>query len=473
MRKFREPLSRKQISILPPSIEEYVNERDLVRYIDVLVDEMDLQLIESCYSEFGRPAYSPRVLLKIIFYGKMRGIRSSRELAQACKENLKFMFVAGHESPDFRTISDFRKTHHEHLGQLLGQTIEIGVRAGIIKLEHVAIDGTKIGAFAGRRSFKSAKYLKEWLVRLQMKLKDSFQEDIVLDKEEELSLGDDYEMVLPEDIEDIKALREKIKEALKHYEAVEGEKPNAISITDPESRFMKGKGINPSYNALAAVDKDSRMVVGGYVTNAVSDNAELKPSLEEIHKNTGSNPAVITADKGFRAHEGLVELEKRVIDGYVPPPNPSSKNFTLEDFKYNADSDAYICPNDKILKFKSNSKTKGRNSKNYVCNECQGCPLKEACMQKEGATRQLTVSVHQNLVDHMKIKTESEIGKQMAKIRLSVVEPLFGYLKASKKLRQFFFRGQNMINSMWRLELAAYNLEKLAIMNKKIALQAA
>ncbi len=155
MKTFRSGMSRNQLTMLPASIEEYVLPEDLVRYVDVLVEEFDLSEIETSYSAFGRPAYSPRLLVKVLLYGKMRGIRSGRELSRACRENLRFIYLACNEQPDFRTINDFRKVHSASLAKLLRQTIEIGLNEGIIDLKQVCIDGTKLGASAGRRSFKS------------------------------------------------------------------------------------------------------------------------------------------------------------------------------------------------------------------------------------------------------------------------------------------------------------------------------
>ena len=132
MRYFRLGQSRDQLSLLPPSLEEYVPRDDSVRFVDALVEEFDLREIESKYSSLGRPGYSPRMLVNLLLYGKIRGIRASRELARACKENVRFMYLVQNEQPDFRTISDFRKNHIEALGGLLRQTVSIGLTEGVM-----------------------------------------------------------------------------------------------------------------------------------------------------------------------------------------------------------------------------------------------------------------------------------------------------------------------------------------------------
>ena len=141
-------------------------------------------------------------------------------------------------------------------------------------------------------------------------------------------------------------------------------------------------------------------------------------------------------------------------------PSESDKRFTVSDFRYDSKQAAYICPNNKLLsKYYVQQR---EDSTQYRCNYCGGCPLKTKCLLPKGTYRTLTVWNQHHLIEEMNRKNELPIGVEMAKKRSATVEPLFGYLKASKKLRQFFFRGMNMINAMWKLELAAYNVEKLA-----------
>jgi transposase len=178
---------------------------------------------------------------------------------------------------------------------------------------------------------------------------------------------------------------------------------------------MRSKGTNPAYTGLAAVDEKSRMVVGGYANNSVSDNAELSPSLEDIESNTGKNPTVVTADKGFRAHKGLRALVERNIDGFVPPPNESKKRFTLSDFKYEPETNSYTCPNQKSLQYKTLCKKKP--ARMYRCEECKECLLIKQCMPGGGKNRTLYVGLENDLVQAMIKKTSSPRGVEMAKKR--------------------------------------------------------
>jgi hypothetical protein len=183
--------------------------------------------------------------------------------------------------------------------------------------------------------------------------------------------------------------------------------------------------------------------------------------LKDIEANTGRNPKVLSADRGYSLKEGLEDLQKRGIDGYIPQRKEKSAYFKQEDFQYEAQTDTYRCPQGRVLRYRGFSQNKRKKWRRYVCTDCRGCALAKRCFHQGTSNRTLCVSVYSDLHYKMREKTRSERGKQMARIRSSTVEPLFGHLKANRKLRQMYYRGLAMIDSMWKLELAAYNIEKL------------
>ena len=462
MRKFREPISRLQQTLLPRSVEEFVSEDDSVRYVDSLVDELDLSKIETKYSNIGRPGFNPYTIVKILIYGKIRGIRASRELSQACKENLKFIFLSNGEKPDFRTISLFRKRFSKELSGILRQTIVIGLETGAISLEHVAIDGSLVRSFAGINSYKTPEKICEELSKLEQLI----EEDIKID---ELEKDSCILKKLPKSLNGLEERKKRLREALKKQDSFDSlrkkDRPKKISITDPDSRYSR-KG--PAYNAQVGVDEDSRMAVGGFITDAVSDNGQLIPMLAKIEENTGENPKKVSADTGYNAKENLGELERRSIDGYIPQRKNNYSTYPIEKFNYNERDNTYICPNDKKLKYKY----KDKDTLIYIANveDCQSCPLRAKCLKysdKKSSKRSLRRSIYDSLCQKMKAKTKSEEGKKMAKKRSCTVETVFGHIKYARKLRQFIYRGMNMVNDMWQFELGVYNLEQLIRLNRK------
>ena len=466
MRKFRELKSRKQLSLLPASIEEYVPAEDSVRYVDEFIEGLDLSAIESAYSSNGRPAYSPRMLVKLLVYGKLRGIRTGRDLSLATKENFRFIFLVNGEQPDFRTINLFRKKFSGELAGVLKQTVRIGVEEGVIKLEHVCIDGTKIGASAGRNTFKKRETLEEELDKLEGKFKKSFEQDIANEEEEDRKYGSgDGDMVLPEELKDKERRKERLKRAIEEYNKKESKRTICkVSTTDPEARYMRSKGTNPAYNAQAAIDADSRMVVGGYVTNRCSDECELAPVLESVEDIAGASPKNVTADKGYSKKEDYLKLEEKNIVGYIAQRVDAQKGkFQFSDFKYDQEQNAFTCPNGRKLAFMG--RDNGRNRNRYKCSDCQKCGLQNKCLRypnKPLQQRNLVVSVAESIALEMQKRVESEEGKAKLRIRGATIEPFFGIIKFARRLRQFTVRSLKRVNDEWLFELAAHNIIKLA-----------
>ncbi|MBX7139024.1 MAG: IS1182 family transposase [Oligoflexia bacterium] len=438
--------------LLPRTVEEYVPGEDIARYIDAFVEELDLSKIEDGYSSEGRPGFNPAVLVKILVYGKLRGVRSCRELARAVTENLKFIYLASGERPDFRTIALFRKRFHRELAQILQQTIEIGLESGAINLEHVAVDGTLIPGFANAGSFKSPEYLAKYLAYLEK----SLEEDI---KQDDSDDPDDFTPPpLPKALHDRKELTRRVRAALKQHVPGKIEK---CSITDPDCR-KAWRG--PAYNAQAAVDEHSRMVVGGYATNTVTDSAELIPVLQDLEQRAKTTPKRVSADGGYKAQRNLTYLEEKKIEGYIPQARPQCGEFSLADFSYQPDSDSYTCPAGRRLVRRFVHNSKGRSYR--AVDSCADCRLKQKCLRKtalaiEPERRNLFISHRQPLIEQMLKRVESDIGQRMRKKRSSTVETLFAHLKYLRKFTRFTFRGLAMVNSMWLFELAVYNIERL------------
>jgi transposase len=453
MKKFRTLQDRKQLALLPASVEEYVASDDVVRYVDEMVDLLDLSEIEQKYSYFGRPGYEPRVIVKILVYGVLRGMRSARELERACQENLRFIFLAQNEKPDFRTINLFRREHAKALAGLLRKTVEVGVKEGAITLGSVAVDGTKIRAFAGHRSFHTVEALQAELDELERSYEREFEEDCNRDDKDN---DDDDSHSLPPELKDKQQRQDRLKAALVQFEEVEKVKESPakqLSTTDPDSRFMVGpEGRHPCYNAQAAVDTKSRMVVAGYVTSACSDHGQVKPMLAAINESTDRLPRVLVADKGYGAQDGLVELRRHRVEGYI-----AQRSIRSDKFVYQRETDRFRCQKRRILKF---WRLRGTH-RLYRTKTCQGCALCKSCIQGEQDFKTLSVSVHQPLVERMQKRMDTKLGKAMLKLRASTIETVFGHLKYARKLSRFLHRGAALVDSMWKFELAVYNIERI------------
>jgi len=215
---------------------------------------------------------------------------------------------------------------------------------------------------------------------------------------------------------------------------------------------MKGKGVNPSYNAQAAIDTGSRMVVGGYVTNACCDSSELIPVLDDVKSHTGRTPTLVSADRGYTKLDALTELETRSIDGFI-----SQRKRRKLVFLYDAEKQTCTCPEGRAL----TRTEKGATHSRFAIIDCDDCNRKPSCWRKGATKRTVLISHHEEVAIRMDKKVQSERGKEISVLRASTIEPLFGTLKFAKRLRQFTVRGLQRVSEAWQLELASYNIEKL------------
>lgn len=184
---------------------------------------------------------------------------------------------------------------------------------------------------------------------------------------------------------------------------------------------MKAAGTQPAYNAQLAVDSAHGLAVGGFITNACSDRSQLSPMLEEIENNTGVNPVVVAADKGYGALAGLADLVARNIEGYIPQRIPFGDKFSVADFTYLPKTDSFRCPQGKVLTRVGDT----ARHRIYRAMRCTSCRLRAQCIRGNALNRTLTVSIHAELVSQMRVRTASAMGKRMAKIPSQTVERTF------------------------------------------------
>ncbi len=337
MAKFKQ-YHPQQVMLMPPNLEEKVPANHLARYISQAIELLDITDIEGGYSELGRTAYHPRMLLKVIIYGYSIGIRSSRRLQKALREDLVFMWLSGMQEPDFRTISDFRKDRLQDIQRVFNQVLEICAELGMVRCGKISIDGTKIEANSGKHKITFRKKLEKSLKGYADKIEEIMQEAERIDTEEDRLYGerDGYTLEGQCSTEDIrKALgrleqkkarlrgqKEKLEvkvtvaqEKLK----VMGEGRNSCGNTDPDATLMlmKNESLGMGYNVQMATE--NQVIVAFGVFQRPGDNRLLKPMIEEVAKNLGIKPEVVMADKGYCSQSNYEYLEQQGIQGVIPP----------------------------------------------------------------------------------------------------------------------------------------------------------
>jgi transposase len=328
--KFKE-YRQHQVMLMPPSLDDKIPQDHLARYIDKVVDELDIKDIADSYSDLGCHAYHPQMLIKVILYGYCIGIRSSRRIQKEIREDLIFMWLAGMQEPDFRTISDFRKNRIKDIRKLFNQVLEICYKLGMVQCGKISIDGTKIEANSGRNKITYRKKLEKSKARFEEKIDEIMKEAADIDAEEDRLYGDkdgyslDHGYTSEEIKEAMKKLQREKKKAEEKLAVVDeklermGEDRNSFGNTDKDATLMlmKNDSLGVGYNVQMATE--NQVIVGFGVYQDRADTHLLQPMIAEVEHNLGMTPAVIMADKGYCSEKNYEYLACRGMKAAIPP----------------------------------------------------------------------------------------------------------------------------------------------------------
>lgn len=352
MSKTFRPWDVDQAWILPPSLHEFVPAGHVAHFVrDTVRQHLDLRAIVSTYEEErGFPPYHPAMMVALLLYGYSRGVYSSRKLAQACEERVDFMAVTAMNRPDFRTIATFRRRHLKALGDVFMQVLRLCREAGLVKLGHVALDGTKLNANASVHKAMSYGRMREAEKKLAAEVEAWFSRAEACDGEEDRAHGDRRGDEMPDWVADKAARLARIREAKAALEAEakapppddddEGPGPSSgmglkdgrpqrgqdggppdraqRNFTDPDSRIQPTrKGFIAGYNAQIAVDGAHQIIVAHGLQTNPADRGALKPLLSRLRRALNANPKEVSADSGYCSAANLTHLARRRIAAFI------------------------------------------------------------------------------------------------------------------------------------------------------------
>ena len=451
MSKAFRPYSLDQRLLLPPDLREWVPEDDLVWFISDTVDELDLSAIVDSYDEGdgrGRPPYHPALMVKLLLYAYCVGLPSSRKIERATHRDVAFRALAADQHPDHDSLAEFRKRHLAALAQLFVQVLRLCQAAGLVKLGHVAFDGTKIKANASRHKAMSYARMADTERRLQEEAQRLLDEAERVDAVEEAEFGSGRRGdELPAELArretrltKIRALKAALEQEARQRAAHAADEAQAKlaareqrrgrhksrpprvpdpttarpapsaqrNFTDPDSRIMKDGATDSfvqGYTAEAAADSHAQIVVACGVTNAAQDVEQLAPMLAQVETHTGQRPTVITADAGFFSEANLRAAHARGIAAYIPPDRARHG----------------VAPG--------------------------GGP---PASNRRGEASEL-----------MRAKLRTALGDAIYRRRKTIIEPIFAYIKALRGFRRFSFRGLTNVRAEWSMICLTHNLLKL------------
>jgi transposase len=471
-------------------------------------NEIDLSVFDHryCNDETGAPAYDPAILLKIILYAYSRGIKSSRDIAQCCRENVVFMALSADTQPHFTTIADFISTASEEIIRLFLEVLMVCDEMGLIGKEMFAIDGCKMPSNASKEWSGTKAELKKKKQKMEKTVRQIMKRHREADESET-----SREMIEQEEqyVETIKKNVKKIKDWLKENDDKPGKtgKPVKSNITDNDSAKIKtSKGVIQGYNGVTVVDDRHQVIVHAEAYGKAQEHDLLKPMIEGARENFREidseedvfEKAKLVADSGFHKEDNVKMIMEEGIDGYIADPHFRKRDprfaqaerykertrkerqkregqrgtYKLDKFTFAEDLSHCICPAGKrMYRSGNNVILGGKQAMRFRGNKgnCRPCHLRDECIRTPEKTEVRSVAYFKGLkkdgtesyTNKMKRRIDSIKGRLIYNRRLGISEPPFAHIRTMLRLDRFSLRGKRKVNTQWLLYCIVHNLTKV------------
>ena len=451
------PYHQGQTFLLPLSLEEFVPPNHSARIISAVVDKLDLTNLYGMYNTtVGQNAFDPQMLVKVLFYSTFEGIFSSREIENKLHTDTAYMYLAAMQKPTYRTISRFRTRFFDELVSLFEQIVMICQELGLVGLNHIAFDGSKVKANASPNKSMTKGELKRRIKKLLETAK-------MVDEEEDELFGTGSPFTIPEECADDPDLMKKIEELASAYNRLVESGERRINLTDEDANLMIcKKSCLAAYNVQTAVDDKANLIVAVDLTTEETDYHQLIPMVEQVVKNTSSAPAVISADPGYATFDNYAFLKENGLYGLIPDSRHfvdtygRPKYYPKSLFRYDPENDWYTCPAGRIMKFVRIQKEKGKQPVRVYRGNCAWCPLHLSCTKSSWRT--ITRHPQEELKDEMRARLATPFGKKEYAKRITVAEAPFGNMKWNKRWTQMNHRGKRKVKGECILHAIGHNL---------------
>ena len=436
--------------LFPPSIQDWLPEKHLARFVVEIVEQLDLRALKDSYTCRGSQPYHPAMLLSLLFYGYATGVFSSRKLERSTHDSVAFRYIAANSHPDHDTIAQFRKRFLPQLSAIFVEILTIAQQMGVLKLGKVSLDGTKVKANASKHKALSYGHACKLQTQLETEVAELLAQAEAADQAD-IPDGMDIPTELAIRQDRIKAIKEAKAEierraAQRHEKEQEeydrkcadrtkkeretGRKPRGkqpkpptagpkkkdqVNLTDGDSRIMptSAGGFEQTYNAQAGVDTETMLIVGNHLSQAPNDKQEVEPALSKLTQLPAELGTItgLLADNGYCSAANVTLCEDQNITPYIAVKREGHHQPIMERFK-------------------------------------------EPPPPPDGA----------DAVEVMKHRLKTQSGKAVYAKRKSSVEPVFGIIKAGMGFRQFLLRGLDAVKGEWELVCIAFNLKRLFVL---------
>lgn len=490
-----------QAMLLPPDLDELIEQNHPVRIINTILNELDLDKVIKKYKGGGTSSYHPRMLLKVLVYAYICNEYSSRRIEQLCKRDVQFMWLSAMATPDHNTINRFRSERlKEVLKDVFTQIVTLLVNSGHIGLKDINVDGTKIEANANRYTFVWSNAIKTNKEKMAQQLEQlwNYAESVAAEELKDKRPAD-FTPVDPQSVQQTisqinealkekqvdKKVKQKLNYAQKNWPANTAkynkqeqvlDERNSYSKTDEDATFMRMKEdhmkngqLKPGYNVQ--ISTEDQYVLNYTIHPNPADTLTLPGHIADFEQQLHTLPHTLTADAGYGSEQNYAELESKNVEAYVKytyfdkEQHGEVKQFAAEQLHYNETDDYIVCPMGQHMQNTGTHTEHNRSGykqtiTRYQAANCNSCPLRGSCHKQKGNR---IIDVNHNL-RRLKQKAaerlRSEQGIQKRKKRCADVEPVFANWKQNKGFRRFRLRGKQKVAIEIGLIAMAHNLQK-------------
>ena len=457
MSKFIKGQDRSQVTLYPERLDNYVEEDNPVRVIDVFIVDLDISGLgfKAEPAATGRPGYHPKTMLKLYVYGYLNRVQSSRRLEVEAQRNIELMWLTGRLAPDFKTIADFRKDNGEAIRLVCREFVMLCKKLNLLSDKLVAIDGSKFKAVNSRdRNFTRAK--------MKRRLRDV--ESAIERYLAQLDQADRTEPA-PDDARTLQDKVAKLREEMARLKKLEVrmlEAPDQqLSLTDPDARAMNSRGSGMvGYNVQSAVDSQHHLIIAHRVSNVGSDRGQLSRMAQEAKAVLEVEHLDAVADRGYYNGDEIRACAQNGISAYLPKPrtspNRAKGQFDRAAFKYVAEDDEYECPAGERLIYRFTRTESGKEIRRYWTSACTSCAIKAQCT--DGNYRRVSRWVHADVLERAQARLDRR--PDIMQLRRSTVEHLFGTIKAWMGSTHFQTKTIPKVSTEMSLQVLAYNMKR-------------
>ncbi|WP_028006471.1 IS1182 family transposase [Solimonas flava] len=466
MKRFIKGEERSQSALFPERLDDYIVEDNPVRIVDVFVEELhlaDLGFVGTEPEATGRPSYHPSTLLKLYIYGYLNRLQSSRRLERETQRNVELMWLLGRLCPDFKTIADFRRDNGPAIQKVCGHFVKLCREAKLFTEAVAAVDGSK---------FKAVNNSDRAFTARKLQVRQEQLEENVARYLAELDRADREPTRITEDrVAHIQKRMETIKTRMRELDGIrvqlEAAPDGQVALTDPDARCMASRGRDTpmvGYNVQTAVDAQHHLIVAHEVTNVGNDRTQLAPMAQKAREAMGCDPeAAFTAlaDRGYFNGDQILECAEAGITALVPKSLTSNNRakglFDKQDFRYQAESDTFLCPSNQQAIRRFETVENGRKIIKYWSSSCPRCPIKSRCTTSD--YRRIARWEHEHVLDTMQQRLDDT--PDAMRVRRRTVEHPYATLKSWMGATHFLTKTLPKVSTEMSLHVLAYNIKRV------------